>query len=226
MSLKNIKSYYGSKGEYLNEHADYFTDEQLEIDIKFISSVLKLNKKDTILDIACGNGRHTIALAKKSYNVSGVDFSSFLLNEARKLTKQADLNVNFYNCDIHKLKLPQKYDKAFLFFSEFGIFDGQKALQNISKYLKRGGLFLLDIDNIFRLVKYLQNHSESKYKFDFTKMELFEDKVKQTMRYYTVTELNQMFLKNKLKIVNVYGDYRKKKLGPNSRRIILVAKKF
>ena len=40
-----------------------------------------------ILDLCCGMGRHCVFLAKKGYDVVGIDFSSFLIERAKKLAQ-------------------------------------------------------------------------------------------------------------------------------------------
>lgn len=37
-----------------------------------------------VLDVACGNGRHSLIFASKGLNVLGIDLSAFLIGEARK----------------------------------------------------------------------------------------------------------------------------------------------
>ena len=114
-----------------------------------------------------------------------------------------------------------------MFFSEFGLFDANKVLENVSKILKINGLFLLDGDNVFRLIQYLIKHPRSPYKFDFVDMELREKrKDDQGSRYYVVPELKTLFQDYGFKVMSIYGDYQKNSLDINSKRIILVGKKI
>ena len=222
----NPKQYYGSNGHYLKEHKKYFSRKQLEKDVDFLIGALKLKKTDRILDLACGHGRHTIELKKRGFNIEGLDFSSHLLKTAEEQAKQENLKINFYKQDIHKINLKEKYDKIFLFFSEFGLFDAEKVLKNVTKTLKSNGLFLLDCDNAFRLIRYLTKHPRAPYEFDFVKMELREKKGdrKKGVRYYTFPELKKIFNNSKLRVSSVYGNYEKEELDVNSKRMIVVGK--
>ncbi|MEA2089060.1 MAG: methyltransferase domain-containing protein [Patescibacteria group bacterium] len=223
----NLKKYYSSRGKYLKEHKNYFSEEQLQKDVNFLIDVLNLKKKDKILDLACGHGRHTIELKKRGFDIDGLDFSGHLLNVAKEKSKQERLQINFYNQDIHNINLKVKYDKIFLFFSEFGLFDANKVLKNVSKILKINGLFLLDCDNVFRLIQYLIKHPKAPYNFDFNNMELKEkQKNSPNIRYYVVPELKNFFQNNGFKVIIAYGDYKKNGLDINSKRIILVGKKI
>jgi len=223
----SLKQYYGPKGSYLKEHKEYFSLEQLKKDVEFLIKALKLKKKDKILDIACGNGRHTIELKKRGYNVDGLDFSSYLIGVAQKQAKKENIEIHFYTQDIHKINLEKKYNKIFLFFSEFGVFDADKALKNIAKIMEKNGLFFLDCDNIFRIINYLKENPKAPYKFDFIKMELIAsgEHNKKRLRYYTFPELKKMFNDNNLLVSSVYGNYDMEKLNINSRRIIIIGKK-
>jgi len=222
----NSKQYYSSKGSYLKEHKKYFSHQQLKKDVDFLISALKLKKTDRILDLACGHGRHTIELKKKGFDIEGLDFSNHLLEIAEEQARQKNLKINFYKQDIHKINLQKKYDKIFLFFSEFGLFDAEKALKNTAKILKDNGLFLLDCDNVFRVVRYLTKHPRAPYQFDFIKMELKEKrKSGKGVRYYTFPELERFFNNNKLRVFSIYGNYEKEKLNINSKRMIIVGKK-
>ncbi len=222
----DLKKYYGARGDYLKKHKDYFSKKQLKKDVDFIIDAIRLNKKDKILDLACGHGRHTIELAKRNFNIDGLDFSGYLLKVAKENARLENLQINFYKQDIHNINIKDEYDKIFLFFSEFGLFDAKKVLKNVSKKLKTNGLFLLDCDNVFRLIQYLIKHPKAPYQFDFINMELKEKQKKgKGVRYYIVSELKKLFDDHKLKVISIYGNYEKQKIDINSRRIILIGKK-
>lgn len=223
----DTKKYYSAKGKYLKEHKNYFSDQQLSKDIDFLINALNLKKKDKILDLACGHARHTIELRKRGFDIDGLDFSDYLLKKAEDIARRERLQINFFKQDIHNINIKIKYDKIFLFFSEFGLFNADKVLNNVSKILKTNGLFLLDCDNLFRLIQYLIKHPKSPYKFDFNNMEL-KDKQKngQGVRYYTVLELENLFKNNGFKVMSIYGDYEKNTLDINSKRMIVVGKKL
>lgn len=211
----------------MDEHKDYFSSGQLQEDVGFLIDVLGLKKEDDVLDLCCGHGRHSIELRKRGYRVDGLDFSGHLLKLAGKNAEEEGLQVNFYQQDVHSMKLEKKYDKIFMFFSEFGLFDAEKVLENVGKTLRAGGLFLLDCDNVFRLVQYLKDNHEAPFDFDFVNMRLKEKGDEGAdVRYYIVPELRELFVKHGLEIVSIYGDYMKSSLSLNSKRIVMVGKKM
>ena len=222
----NLKKYYNSK-KYLKEHHKYFSEKQLQKDVDFLVNALNLKKGDKILDLCCGHGRHTIELKKRGFSIDGLDFSKYLLRIAKTNAKRENLKINFYQQDIHSINIENKYDKIFLFFSEFGLFDPDIVLSNVVKLLKNQGIFLLDFDNVFRLVQKLAKSQKSDYEFDVMNMELKEkgNKKRWGVRYYTFSELKLLLNKAGLKIDKAFGDYNGSSLTIASRRMIVRTKK-
>lgn len=52
------------------------------------------------LELACGDGRNLIPLAKRGYEMTGVDFSSVALGKLRKLAEDSDVEINTYQADL------------------------------------------------------------------------------------------------------------------------------
>lgn len=60
------------------------SEERNEKEASLISEMLQLSTGSKLLDLACGYGRHLVYLAKKGYQVVGVDLSETLLRWLRK----------------------------------------------------------------------------------------------------------------------------------------------
>ena len=58
-----------------------------------LEQLLELSPPADILDMPCGQGRHSIELARRGYHVTGVDLSAYLLGVARQRAEQAGLPV-------------------------------------------------------------------------------------------------------------------------------------
>ncbi len=82
------------------------TDEEIE----FIIKQCGLKKSDKILDIGCGIGRHTNALAAKGYNVVGIDYVESFINRAKKDAEENHLNSTFIYGDVRNYKFHTKFD--------------------------------------------------------------------------------------------------------------------
>ena len=76
-----------------------------------INTIIKynINKNSKILDLGCGEGRDTINLLNKGYNVLGIDYSKTVINKCNELTNNKYIN-NFKQLDILNDKLNMKFD--------------------------------------------------------------------------------------------------------------------
>lgn len=101
-----------------------------------------------ILDLCCGVGRHAIELARRGYQVTGVDRTEEYLAEARKTAEEERVGIDFINSDMRSFHLPQTCDAVVNMFTSFGFFedpdDDREALANMLESLKPGGVMLMD----------------------------------------------------------------------------------
>lgn len=227
MKYKIWREYYGESGKYLQEHKDFLTASKTKTDCDFIVKVLNLKKSDKIIDLACGDGRITVELAKRGFNIEGLDFSQSLLRIARKKAEENNVSINFYYQDLDNLSLKHKYNKAFIFFSHFGILDPEKVFKNINQILERKGKFLLDCDNLFRLVTFLlRTKNRKRYSFDPIELKLYDNEQNYAPeRYYFYLEIAEMMLKNGIRPIKNYGDYEGGEYSISSPRMIIIGEK-
>jgi SAM-dependent methyltransferase len=72
-----------------------------------------------LLDVPCGNGRHSIELARRGYRLTGIDLSDEFLAAAR-----AELDADWRRGDMRALELETSgFDGAFCFGNSFGYLD-------------------------------------------------------------------------------------------------------
>lgn len=229
MKHKNWKKYYEQADEYLREHKDFFSPAKTKAHTNFIIKALNLKKSDRIIDLGCGDGRITVGLAKKGFDVEGLDFSKNLLRMAKRKAKKNGLSINFYHQDLHHLDLKHKYNKTFLFFSHFGILNPEKVFKNIGQILAIKGRFLLDCDNLFRLVAFLLRTKNERYFFNTIDLRLYDNKQddipESPERYYFYSEVTKLMLKNGIRPIKVYGDYHCREYLISSPRMIIVGEK-
>ena len=76
-------------------------EEQIEILVKALTKLLKLNKNDVLLDLCCGNGLVTARLSALCGSIVGVDYSDELIKVARD--KSAASNVTYLSCSVEDL---------------------------------------------------------------------------------------------------------------------------
>jgi len=176
----------------------------IETDVGLLIKALDLKKDDRVLDIACGQGRHTNYLAQRGYRADGVDFSSYLIDLAQKETlPNGKNNPKYFIGDVENLDLKEKYTKAFWFFSDFAGINLKSAICSIGKYIISGRNLLIDSDNLFRIIEYFYKNKKSKYKFDPKTFELIDNNSKIHVPYPTYEMWQRMFFKNNFNIISV-----------------------
>jgi SAM-dependent methyltransferase len=88
-------------------------------DVDFLEKTFDVKSGARLVDVPCGNGRHSIELARRGYRVTGIDLSEEFLTAAR-----AELDADWRKGDMRALQLePSTFDGAFCFGNSFGYLD-------------------------------------------------------------------------------------------------------
>lgn len=123
----------------------------------FAARALGLRKGDSVLDVCCGTGRHSLEFARQGLKVFGVDVTRSYLVEAAQRAKGLK-GVRFAVGDMRRLPFNGEFDAAVNLWTSFGYFlaesDDQKTLKSIARSLKPGGRFLIDIIDSDWIVKH------------------------------------------------------------------------
>ena len=69
-------------------------------DLQFYKRWLPKNKDTSILELCCGTGRLTLPIAKDGYDISGVDYTPSMLEQAKAKAIEGGLDVEFIEADI------------------------------------------------------------------------------------------------------------------------------
>lgn len=100
----------------------------------------------TVLELACGTGQVTLALAQAGYIVTGLDRSSAMLRVARDKLDRTDpeivRRVHFLQEDMASFELGTEFDAIFIPFRSFQFLlttEAQRAcLDRVSRHLRPG----------------------------------------------------------------------------------------
>jgi len=157
--VENLESYVKAdwwrhifNANYLRTDGDVVEDADLtrnEIDL--FLSCLDIKPEDRVLDLCCGQGRHTLELARRGFsNLVGLDRSHYLINRARNLARTSGFAVAFREGDARRFMFPaDEFDHVILAGNSFGYFesarDDELVLAEIMRVLKPGGMVLLDL---------------------------------------------------------------------------------
>lgn len=144
---KNIFNKY-----YLKTDGDVVEDQSITSqEIDYFSKLLNLQPQHHILDLCCGQGRHTLEMIRRGFNhVDGLDRSRFLIQTARKKARKEKLTSRFREGDARKLPYTtDNYDIVMIMGNSFGYFetvqDDLLVLKEVFRVLKPWGRLLIDL---------------------------------------------------------------------------------
>lgn len=120
--------------------------------VDFLIEKLGLKSGAKILDLACGFGRHSLELARRGFDVTGVDITSDYIDFAKKTAEKEKLNARFICSDIRKVDFENEFD-AVLNMADGAVGylendeENLKIFKVVSRALKSGGKHFMDIMN-------------------------------------------------------------------------------
>lgn len=233
---------------YLEAFDHIYGPERTQEEVRFVINALALGKGASLLDVACGQGRHSIAFAKQGLEVTGIDASAILLRAARKRAGQAGVKVDFRMRDMRAFRFGVRFDAAVILGNAFGYFsdeENERILVHCAAALKRGGQLLLDLPNTAGMLRGLQSSSKTVFSGGSLKAEnlsfdplTFVQKIRWTItlgkkirvycgsiRLYAVPEVVRMLAKAGFVVEKTLGSFRSAPFSIDSPRLLLVARK-
>lgn len=219
-----------------DKEAHYFMDQ--------LCHFLAVAPNSRVLDLACGKGRHSVYLAQKELDVTGLDLSPESIEFARQFEHT---KLRF---DTQDMRLPLKdgpYQYIFNLFTSFGYFETDQEHIDTLTVMKDGladqnSRLILDFFNAkkaiqhlvltetklvqgieFRLRRYVENgciHKEIRFS-DQAKDYYFKEKV----RAFTRADFEALLAAAGLELINIFGDYSMADFDEiESDRCIILAK--
>ncbi|SHE59436.1 class I SAM-dependent methyltransferase [Alkalibacter saccharofermentans] len=206
----------------------------------FIEEEIAYDKSLKIIDVGCGTGRHAIELAKRRYDVTGIDLSDNQLDKAREKALSEGLKIDFFKHDARNLPYEDQFDLAIMLCEGgFPLMETDEMnfeiLKNVSNSLKSSSKFIFTtLNGLFPIFNSIDDFHETgaaedgaKYKssgFDlmtmrdynvttFTDDDGVEHELKCDERYYMPSEITWLLKSLGFKKVDIYGA----KLGAYSR---------
>jgi 2-polyprenyl-3-methyl-5-hydroxy-6-metoxy-1,4-benzoquinol methylase len=218
-------------------------------DCNFFEKEIFFKKNLKIIDIACGTGRHSIELAKRGYNLTGIDLSAALINRAKEKAAEQNVKVDFSTGDARNLPFENEFDLAIMICEgAFPLMETDEMnfqiLQCAFKALKPDGKLIFTTLNglfpLFHSVKdFLDSHSEKenavyeKNRFDLMEFRNYsvtsfvddsgvEKEIECSERFYVPSEITWLLKSIGFKTINISGA----KLGAFSREDKLTTEDF
>lgn len=235
---------------YLESSHSLTSAEQTEKEILFLTSKLELSKNHNILDLACGTGRHAIALAEKGFkNITGLDLTLPYINMAIEASEKLTDPPNFIHANMRDFEEQDQYHLIYSLFSSLFYFDDHHNLdivKRVYKGLKRDGYFVIDYfnpvfllkmnkkkdwyiteDNYLVLEKYAHNPISGMITTERIIVTPEGKRIKRmfNVRDYSAAELRFHFEQIGFEILSVYGNFYAEPYTTDSPRQIFVMRK-
>lgn len=217
-------------------------DEEAQTFMDNITHYLNMPENGTILDLACGKGRHSIYLNKLGYQVTGVDLSENSIAIAKESSNET---LQFKTHDMRE-PMNETYDAVFNLFTSFGYFDTHedniKTLKAIKESINEYGFGVIDFFNADFIIENLVaeetkeidgitfNIKRSVENKKIIKEIRFEDKGEsffftEKVSAFTLTDFEEMMEEAGIYLLEIFGDYKLRKFYKSqSERLIMIFK--
>ncbi|MGZ5243980.1 MAG: class I SAM-dependent methyltransferase [Bacteroidia bacterium] len=205
---------------------------------------IHLPKNASIVDVGCGQGRHSIYLAKKGFNVTGLDYAEENIADAEA---DAPENAKFM---LHDMRQPfpiKNQDLALNVFTSFGYFNSEEedtqTIINICDSLHNKGYAVIDFFNAKQVEKWLvptetiiregvkfeinrtiddRNVLKTIHVYDGDEEHHYQERVK----LLTLNDFKKYFTSTCFVLQDVFGNYKLEPYDENtSERLIMVLQK-
>lgn len=212
--------------DYLKIYAH--RDEQKAIqELEQLLPFLNMRKGQQVLDLCCGQGRHSCWLAQQGVRVIGVDLSAVLLQAA--IRNSLNLPVLYMRADARQIPFENEMDLVVNLFTSFGYFEedeeNEKVIKQASRALKPEGMFLFDYLNPLYIQENIEPFTETK----LDGMEILQYRTinesyvqkriviqepgesqrqyEERVKLYNREDLSQMLERNDFKVLHLFGNY-------------------
>jgi len=239
------------RDDYLNVYNHLFTTERAEKEVAFAELALELKAGARILDLCCGQGRHSVLFARHGFQVTGLDLNPAYLDLTQRSAGAANVSVKTIEADMREIPFQDHFDAVVNMYSSFGYLESEaddlRVLESASKAIRSGGRLLLDMLNReWAVANYIQNdwHSgrdgtlylehrdlnlaSSRMHVTFTIVEpdgQRRESVGHHIRLYTLTETTRLLQRVGLNLTGVFGGFDGEPYAIGTRRMIVLAQK-
>jgi cyclopropane fatty-acyl-phospholipid synthase-like methyltransferase len=226
--------------------------ERTRQEVDGVVKLLELQADQRILDCPCGYGRHSLELAKRGFQVVGVDINREELTRARRAGDNLT-NTRFQKEDMRLLKFSEEFDAVINMFYSFGFFktdeENFQVLRNFFSALKPGGKLLMHTDvNLSRVLEGEYKFAEKRHLHSGRVLQIVdtydpeskringkwtlidengmvEELAPYSVRVFSLEEFAIWCYEAGFKEVNGYGSWQKTKPTSSSEEMMVVAEK-
>jgi len=132
-----------------------------EQEVGSLVGALGLVAGQRVLDVGCGPGRHSLALARRGFQVLGIDRSPDFVALARSASQRERLSAEFEECDVRTLAYDGGFDAVLcLCQGGFGLLGGRDEVDvfgRIARALQPGGAVAVSAFHTSFAVRHLED---------------------------------------------------------------------
>lgn len=226
--------------------------------VEYIEEIFKhFNiKPNLIAELGCGTGNICNKLAKKGYELIGIDNSFQMLTKAKEKANKENLNVLYLEQDMREFELYGTVDCILSICDSINYILEENELLKVFKlvnnYLEPQGIFIFDINTVYKFKNILSTNtfSETTETSAYTLENYFDEneminefytnffiKDKSSNFYhrfeeihyekaYTIEKIKYLIEKAGLKLLGVYNELTLEAPKSNSERVFFVAKEI
>lgn len=221
----------------------------------YIEDIFKRNgiKPSMILDLGCGTGNFCIEMAKRGYEMIGVDLSPDMLSCARDKSEKEGLDILYLNQDMTCFELYGTVDVVVCLMDSVNYITSKRAVKRMFKlvknYLNPDGLFIFDINTPYKFEKIygenifydisedisyiwvnLYDKKRKTCEFDLTFFVRHQDTFSKheefhVERSYSVEEIKGMIDCSDMSLLKIYNELSFSNVTKKSKRIFFISRK-
>jgi 2-polyprenyl-3-methyl-5-hydroxy-6-metoxy-1,4-benzoquinol methylase len=247
-TTENVNDIYFD-GMYKDIWKSLIPDKLTAAEVQFLIDETPLIASSKVLDMMCGYGRHSIALARKGYQVTAVDNLESYITEIATQATAEHLPIKYIKEDILNFCSDEQFDLAICMGNSICFFneaDTLKLLSNLALQVKPGGKLVINSWCIAEIaiknfvptgsgkVGTTEVLTESQFLFHPTRIEtlntfIAEDGTKEFKKavdyIYSYAEMEKMLQSVGFSIKSAYSIPGKKIFSFGEPRLYLVAEK-
>jgi len=246
---KNINDDYFN-GYYKDIWRTIIPEELTKAEVDFLIQESNLQTGNKVLDLMCGYGRHTLALARKGVEVTAIDNLADYINEIKEIAVKENLPVTALQENVIQFQPQREYDLVICMGNSLSFFNWDESISlylMIASCLGRGCKFIFNTwmiteivlkqfkEKIWSYVGETKFLADSKFLFSPARIEaesIFiapngKTEVKKGIDYiYSLNETENMLRQSGFAIKDIWSIPGKKKFTVGEPRIYIVAEKI
>lgn len=247
------------KNKAYSVFAQYYDDIMSEVPyedwVDFLEQILDEMhfQPRTVLDLACGTGNISLRLARRGFQVQGIDGSAGMVEIARMKAMAEHLMISFTEGDFRTFELEESVDLVVSLYDSFNYLlteeDLIQAFRQVYAAIRSGGYFIFDLNTILRLTSIEEGNSlvegDGYYCFwrdivepegPFWKVELtffeegpngsmYQDDETHVERGYPIARVKELLLEIGFRVEEIYEAFTMDPGSEESERVYIVCRK-